>query len=159
MRPPCVVIFCEHMTYGDGIMLKKFAAMAGALMLASCGPMTTLPGVQGNSLMPASSPSPLSSSVPVSYLELSHLGRHVSMHPLRTLRITSGCTHVITLRFTARQTYNAALIEVRNRAGLIGANAAAIDGFYEVGTTTQYVAHFYDCKDKKRLSGTGATVA
>jgi|SaaInl1SG_22_DNA_1037389.scaffolds.fasta_scaffold16339_3 hypothetical protein len=132
-------------------MFKKLVTLAAAFTLASCGPMTAVLGTQSNSLMSTNSPSPLSSSVPVSYLELSSLGQHVSMHPLSTLRSKGSCTHIITLRFTARQNYRAALIEVRNRAGLIGANAAAIDGFYEVGSTTQYVAHFYDCKDKKKL--------
>jgi hypothetical protein len=115
--------------------------------------MVGLMGLVGGCMAaPAPAPVlPMSQTVPVMRIELTKKGQGVTLHPFDMVYKTPGCTRIVSLRYTAGLPYDAALYEVRNRAGALGGNVAAIEGLAESGATTEYVAHFFDCKNKKAL--------
>ena len=91
-------------------------------------------------------------TVQVSHTELTAEGRKVQLKPLPSLKRYNGCVHVISLSYYVDLPYEHALIEIRNRGGLLGANAVGISDFIELNNDkTHYVGHFHKCSDLSKI--------
>ena len=74
--------------------------------------------------------------------------KYVSLHPDRLLRDERSCTEVIKLSYAANINYSEAIIELRNRALLVGGNAISVIGWAETRTSSGLVGKIYLCKKK-----------
>ena len=88
----------------------------------------------------------------ISHTELTTAGKRVHVKPVPSLKQYNGCIEVIVLSYRANLPYENAMIELRNRGGLMGANAVGISDFAEInGVATRYVGHFYKCSNLSKI--------
>jgi hypothetical protein len=73
---------------------------------------------------------------------------HVSVHPDLNLRMNSSCTKVMKLSFGQTQDYRSVMLELKNRALIMGGNSVSLVEWFENNSTTGYVGNIYFCKNK-----------
>ena len=73
---------------------------------------------------------------------------HVSVHPDLNLRMNSSCTKVMKLSFGQTQDYRSVMMELKNRALIMGGNSVSLVEWFENTKTTEYVGNIYLCKKK-----------
>jgi hypothetical protein len=73
---------------------------------------------------------------------------HVSVHPDLNLRMNSSCTKVMKLSFGQTQDYRSVMMELKNRALIMGGNSVSLVEWFENSNTTGYVGNIYLCKKK-----------
>ena len=73
---------------------------------------------------------------------------HVSLHPDLNLRMNSSCTKVMKLSFGQTQDYRSVMLELKNRALIMGGNSVSLVEWFENNNTTGYVGNIYLCKKK-----------
>ena len=73
---------------------------------------------------------------------------HVSVHPDLNLRMNSSCTKVMKLSFGQTQDYRSVMMELKNRALIMGGNSVSLVEWFENNNTTGYVGNIYLCKKK-----------
>ena len=73
---------------------------------------------------------------------------HVSVHPDLNLRVNSSCTKVMKLSFGQTQDYRGVMLELKNRALIMGGNSVSLVEWFENNNTTGYVGNIYLCKKK-----------
>ena len=126
-------------------MLKKLMIALCASLITACAPV----------LDEATQSDEISSSVnavQISYTELTDAGKRVHIKPVASLQPYNGCVEVIILSYRVNLPYQNAMIELRNRGGLMGANAVGISDFVEIdGQATKYVGHFHKCANLSKI--------
>ena len=73
---------------------------------------------------------------------------HVSVHPDLNLRMNSSCTKVMKISFGQTQDYRSVMMELKNRALIMGGNSVSLVEWFENNNTTGYVGNIYLCKKK-----------
>ena len=73
---------------------------------------------------------------------------HVSVHPDRSLRMNNSCTKVMKLSFGQTQDYRSVMLELKNRALIMGGNSVSLVEWFENNNATGYVGNIYLCKKK-----------
>ena len=73
---------------------------------------------------------------------------HVSVHPDLNLRMNNSCTKVMTLNFGQTQDYRSVMVELKNRALIMGGNSVSVVEWHENNNATGYVGNIYLCKTK-----------
>ena len=73
---------------------------------------------------------------------------YVSVHPDLNLRMNSSCTKVMKLSFGQTQDYRSVMMELKNRALIMGGNSVSLVEWFENNNTTGYVGNIYLCKKK-----------
>ena len=73
---------------------------------------------------------------------------NVSVHPDLTLRMNNSCTKVMKLSFGQTQDYRSVMMELKNRALIMGGNSVSLVEWFENNNTTGYVGNIYLCKKK-----------
>ena len=74
--------------------------------------------------------------------------KFVSLHADRSLRLNRSCTQVLKLNLVQRKGYQDTLIELKNRAILMGGNSVSLVGWREQGSRTILLGNIYMCKGK-----------
>ena len=73
---------------------------------------------------------------------------YVSVHPDLNLRMNSSCTKVMKLSFGQTQDYRSVMMELKNRALIMGGNSVSLVEWFENNNTTGYVGNIYLCMKK-----------
>ena len=73
---------------------------------------------------------------------------HVSVHPDLSLRMNNACTKVMKLSFGQTQDYRSVMMELKNRALIMGGNSVSLVEWFENNNATGYVGNIYLCKKK-----------
>jgi hypothetical protein len=73
---------------------------------------------------------------------------YVSVHPDLNLRMNNSCTKVMKLSFGQTQDYRSVMMELKNRALIMGGNSVSLVEWFENNNTTGYVGNIYLCKKK-----------
>ena len=73
---------------------------------------------------------------------------NVSVHPDLNLRMNSSCTKVMKLSFGQTTDYRSAIMELKNRALIMGGNSVSLVEWFENNNTTGYVGNIYLCEKK-----------
>ena len=73
---------------------------------------------------------------------------YVSVHPDLNLRMNNSCTKVMKLSFGQTQDYRSVMMELKNRALIMGGNSVSLVEWFENNSTTGYVGNIYLCKKK-----------
>ena len=73
---------------------------------------------------------------------------NVSVHPDLNLRMNNSCTKVMKLSFGQTQDYRSVMMELKNRALIMGGNSVSLVEWFENNNTTGYVGNIYLCKKK-----------
>ena len=73
---------------------------------------------------------------------------HVSVHPDLNLRMNSSCTKVMKISFGQTQDYRSVMMELKNRALIMGGNSVSLVEWFENSNTTGYVGNIYLCEKK-----------
>ena len=73
---------------------------------------------------------------------------YVSVHPDLNLRTNSSCTKVMKISFGQTQDYRSVMMELKNRALIMGGNSVSLVEWFENNNTTGYVGNIYLCKKK-----------
>ena len=73
---------------------------------------------------------------------------HVSVHPDLSLRMNNACTKVMKLSFGQTQEYRSVMMELKNRAVIMGGNSVSLVEWFENNNATGYVGNIYLCKKK-----------
>ena len=74
--------------------------------------------------------------------------KFVSIHPDRALRMNNTCTQVLRLNLVQKKGYEDTIIELKNRAILMGGNAVSLVSWSERGSKTTLLSNIYLCKGK-----------
>ena len=74
--------------------------------------------------------------------------RFVSLHADRSLRLNRTCTQVLRLSLVQTKGYQDTIIELKNRAILMGGNSVSLVGWREQGWRTILLGNIYMCKGK-----------
>ena len=74
--------------------------------------------------------------------------KYVSLHPDRALRVNNSCTQVLRLNLVQKKDYQETIIELKNRAVLMGGNSVSLIGWRESGSKTILLGNIYMCRDK-----------
>lgn len=69
----------------------------------------------------------------------------IKVKALGELAKSENCEKMLTMKLTARSTYEEALIETKNRAYRSGANAIAIVDWKELPNSMIMMSHFFSC--------------
>ena len=73
---------------------------------------------------------------------------YVSVHPDLNLRMNNSCTKVMKLSFGQTRDYRSVMMELKNRALIMGGNSVSLVEWFENNNTTGYVGNIYLCKKK-----------
>ena len=73
---------------------------------------------------------------------------YVSVHPDLSLRMNNSCAKVMKLSFGQTQDYRSVMMELKNRALIMGGNSVSLVEWFENNNTTGYVGNIYLCKKK-----------
>ena len=73
---------------------------------------------------------------------------NVSVHPDKSLRMNNSCDKIMKLSFGQTQDYMSVMLELKNRALIMGGNSVSLVEWYENNNTTGYVGNIYLCKRK-----------
>ena len=73
---------------------------------------------------------------------------HVSVHPDLNLRMNSSCTKVMKISFGQTQDYRSVMMELKNRALIMGGNSVSLVEWFENNNSTGYVGNIYLCNKK-----------
>ncbi len=73
---------------------------------------------------------------------------HVSVHPDLNLRMNSSCTRVMKLSVGQTTDYRSVMMELKNRALIMGGNSVSLVEWFENNNTTGYVGNIYLCEKK-----------
>lgn len=74
--------------------------------------------------------------------------KFVSLHADRSLRLNRTCTQVLRLNLAQRKGYQDTIIELKNRAVLMGGNSVSLVSWREQGSRTILLGNIYMCKGK-----------
>ena len=74
--------------------------------------------------------------------------KFVSLHADRSLRLNRTCTQVLRLNLVQRKGYQDTIIELKNRAILMGGNSVSLVSWREQGSRTILLCNIYMCKGK-----------
>ena len=74
--------------------------------------------------------------------------RFVSFHADRVLRRNRSCTQILKLRLVQKLNYMNTIVELKNRAILMGGNAVSLVNWRESSGSTGLVGNIYICKNK-----------
>ncbi len=74
--------------------------------------------------------------------------KYVSLHADRALRGNNSCTQVLRLNLVQKKDYQDTIIELKNRAVLMGGNSVSLLGWRESGSKTVLLSNIYMCRDK-----------
>ena len=74
--------------------------------------------------------------------------KFVSLHADRSLRLNRTCTQVLRLNLVQRKGYQDTIIELKNRAILMGGNSVSLVSWREQGSRTILLGNIYMCKGK-----------
>ena len=73
---------------------------------------------------------------------------YVSVHPDLNLRMNNSCTKVMKLSFGLSRDYRSVMMELKNRALIMGGNSVSLVEWFENNNTTGYVGNIYLCEKK-----------
>lgn len=73
---------------------------------------------------------------------------NVSVHPDRSLRMNNSCVKIMKLSFGQTQDYRSVMLELKNRALIMGGNSVSLVEWFENNNATGYVGNIYLCKSK-----------
>jgi hypothetical protein len=144
------------------MMLKKLFVVSLVSAISACAPVVvpsvdksnghTHVGISALSSVPSPQRESSVGTLHISHTELTAAGKRVHIKPVSSLKRYNGCVEVIVLSYRANLPYENAMIELRNRGGLMGANAVGISDFAEInGVATRYVGHFYKCSNLSKI--------
>ena len=74
--------------------------------------------------------------------------KFVSLHADRSLRLNKTCTQVLRLNLVQRKSYQDTIIELKNRAILMGGNSVSLVGWREESWRTILLGNIFMCKGK-----------
>ena len=74
--------------------------------------------------------------------------KYVSMHADRTLRLNRSCTQVLRLQLIQSKSYQDTMVELKNRAVVMGGNAVSLVQWQEKSSITGLLGNIYICTDK-----------
>jgi len=74
--------------------------------------------------------------------------KYVSMHADRTLRLNRSCTQVLRLQLVQSKSYQDTMVELKNRAVIMGGNAVSLVQWQEKSSITGLLGNIYICTDK-----------
>ena len=74
--------------------------------------------------------------------------KYVSMHADRTLRLNRSCSQVLKLQLVQSKSYQDTMIELKNRAVIMGGNAVSLVQWQEKSSVTGLLGNIYICTDK-----------
>jgi hypothetical protein len=72
----------------------------------------------------------------------------VSFHADRLLRFNKSCTQILKLRLVQSRDYSNTIVELKNRAILMGGNAVSLVNWREYGNKTGLIGNIYICTTK-----------
>ena len=73
---------------------------------------------------------------------------NVSVHPDLSLRVNNSCTKIMKLSFGQTQDYRSVMMELKNRALIMGGNSVSLVDWFENNNSTGYVGNIYLCEKK-----------
>ena len=73
---------------------------------------------------------------------------YVSVHPDLSLRMNNSCTKVMKISFGQTRDYRSVMMELKNRALIMGGNSVSLVEWFENNNTTGYVGNIYLCEKK-----------
>ncbi len=74
--------------------------------------------------------------------------KYVSLHADRSLRVNISCTQIMRLNLVQKKNYQDTIIELKNRAVLMGGNSVSLIGWREAGPKTILLGNIYMCRNK-----------
>ena len=74
--------------------------------------------------------------------------QNVSLHADRKLKMNTSCTKILMMRLVQDRNYIDTLIELKNRAALIGGNSVSLVGWKESVGKTGVLGNIYICEKK-----------
>tara|TARA_A100000164_G_C21543683_1_gene601682 strand:+ start:82 stop:486 length:405 start_codon:yes stop_codon:yes gene_type:complete len=72
----------------------------------------------------------------------------VSLHADRELRLNKSCSQVLKLQLVQSRDYRETLVELKNRAILMGGNSVSLVNWREYGNRTGLIGNIYICRAK-----------
>jgi hypothetical protein len=119
--------------------MRKWYTAFIFLSLAACNTIERMPVA---TVEPITSGSIIDMSYPIGAT------KYVSLHADRSLRFNRSCTQVLRLNLVQKKGYQDTVIELKNRAVLMGGNSVSLIGWRESRSKTILLGNIYMCKDK-----------